>query len=115
MVVCAAAAPAPAPDWGSAMRSGSITGRTLDVSGRAGQATLAAPAPQGAAPRGGVPEWLNGAVSKTVVRVTPVPRVRIPPPPLQTVILGSAPPNRGCRWWRSRDPERNPSRPLKTP
>jgi hypothetical protein len=25
---------------------------------------------------------LNGAVSKTVVRVTPVPRVRIPPPPL---------------------------------
>jgi serine/threonine protein kinase len=29
-----------------------------------------------------VPEWLNGAVSKTVVRVTPVPRVRIPPPPL---------------------------------
>ena len=33
------------------------------------------------APHGGVPEWLNGAVSKTVVRVTPVPRVRIPPPP----------------------------------
>src|SRR3954451_12689408 len=30
---------------------------------------------------GGVPEWLNGAVSKTVVRVTPAPRVRIPPPP----------------------------------
>ena len=33
-------------------------------------------------PRGEVPEWLNGAVSKTVVRVT-VPRVRIPlSPPL---------------------------------
>src|SRR5215208_4274152 len=31
---------------------------------------------------GGVREWLNRAVSKTVVRVTPVPRVRIPPPPL---------------------------------
>ena len=30
--------------------------------------------------RGGVPEWSNGAVSKTVVRAT-VPRVRIPPPP----------------------------------
>ncbi len=29
---------------------------------------------------GGVPEWSNGAVSKTVVRVT-VPWVRIPPPP----------------------------------
>ena len=26
---------------------------------------------------------MNRAVSKTVVRVTPVPRVRIPPPPLQ--------------------------------
>src|SRR5436305_227095 len=34
-------------------------------------------------PIGGVPEWLNGAVSKTVVRVTPAPRVRIPPPPLK--------------------------------
>ncbi len=31
-------------------------------------------------PRGGVPEWLNGAVSKTVVLAT-VPRVRIPLPP----------------------------------
>ena len=31
---------------------------------------------------GGVREWLNRAVSKTVERVTPVPRVRIPPPPL---------------------------------
>jgi hypothetical protein len=30
---------------------------------------------------GGVPERLNGAVSKTVVRAS-VPRVRIPPPPL---------------------------------
>src|SRR3546814_1405007 len=29
---------------------------------------------------GGVPEWLNGTVSKTVVRAS-VPRVRIPPPP----------------------------------
>ena len=35
--------------------------------------------------RGGVPEWLNGAVSKTVVRAI-VPRVRIPlPPPPNTV------------------------------
>ena len=32
---------------------------------------------------GGVREWLNRAVSKTVERVTPVPRVRIPPPPLR--------------------------------
>ena len=31
-------------------------------------------------PCGGMPEWLNGAVSKTVVRVT-VPGVRIPLPP----------------------------------
>ena len=31
--------------------------------------------------RGGVREWLNRAVSKTVVWVTPAPRVRIPPPP----------------------------------
>ncbi len=30
--------------------------------------------------RGGVPEWSNGAVSKTVVRLR-VPWVRIPPPP----------------------------------
>ena len=30
--------------------------------------------------RGGVPEWLIGAVSKTVVRLG-VPWVRIPPPP----------------------------------
>lgn len=29
---------------------------------------------------GGVPEWLNGAVSKTVVHAN-VPGVRIPPPP----------------------------------
>ena len=29
---------------------------------------------------GGVPEWLNGAVSKTVVRES-VPWVQIPPPP----------------------------------
>src|SRR5215204_6595235 len=33
--------------------------------------------------RGGVREWLNRAVSKTVVWVTPAPRVRIPPPPPQ--------------------------------
>ena len=32
---------------------------------------------------GGVPEWLNGAVSKTVVAVR-LSRVRIPPPPPQT-------------------------------
>ena len=31
-------------------------------------------------PGGGVPEWLNGTVSKTVVPLR-VPRVRIPPPP----------------------------------
>ena len=33
-------------------------------------------------PVGEVPERLNGAVSKTVVGVTPLPRVRIPPSPL---------------------------------
>lgn len=32
-------------------------------------------------PRGGVAEWLNAAVSKTVLPVTRVTRVRIPPPP----------------------------------
>ena len=32
-------------------------------------------------PSGGVAEWLNAAVSKTVSPVTPVTRVRIPPPP----------------------------------
>ena len=37
-------------------------------------------------PLGGVREWLNRAVSKTVVRAT-VPRVRIPPPPLITAVL----------------------------
>ena len=45
-----------------------------------------APAPLTARPQrrpGGVPEWLNGAVSKTVVGVTPLPRVRISPPPLE--------------------------------
>ena len=56
---------------------------------------------------GGVREWLNRAVSKTVVPVTPVPRVRIPPPPLRasTAPPGSAAPptrsrrrcGRGCR------------------
>ncbi len=46
--------------------------------------------PRGSEPRsipsktpGGVPERLNGAVSKTVVGVTPLPRVRISPPPLE--------------------------------
>src|SRR4029453_5772507 len=39
--------------------------------------------PYGEAALGGVREWLNPAVSKTVVPVTPVPRVRIPPPPLR--------------------------------
>ena len=32
-------------------------------------------------PCGGVAEWLNAAVSKTVSPVLPVTRVRIPPPP----------------------------------
>ena len=32
-------------------------------------------------PYGGVAEWLNAAVSKTVLPVTRVTRVRIPPPP----------------------------------
>src|SRR4051794_11298491 len=32
---------------------------------------------------GGVAEWLNAAVSKTVSGVKPLTRVRIPPPPLQ--------------------------------
>ena len=38
--------------------------------------------------RGGMPEWLNGAVSKTVVRAS-VPRVRIPlsPPEITLVLL----------------------------
>ena len=36
------------------------------------------------APSGGVAEWLNAAVSKTVSPVTPVTRVRIPPPPPET-------------------------------
>src|SRR5919199_4387918 len=31
---------------------------------------------------GGVAEWLNAAVSKTVSGVKPLTRVRIPPPPL---------------------------------
>lgn len=39
-------------------------------------------APQGAtSPFGGVAEWLNAAVSKTVYPVSPGTRVRIPPPP----------------------------------
>ncbi len=42
--------------------------------------------------RGGMPEWLNGAVSKTVVRAT-VPGVRIPlPPPVALRELFSAEP-----------------------
>ena len=40
---------------------------------------------------GGVREWLNRAVSKTVVPVTPVPRVRIPPPPLYAIAAISSP------------------------
>jgi hypothetical protein len=36
-------------------------------------------------PLGGVAERLNATVLKTVVRVTPVPRVRIPAPPLSRV------------------------------
>ena len=38
---------------------------------------------------GGVPERLNGAVSKTVVRES-VPRVRIPPPPPLTPVSFNA-------------------------
>src|SRR5919202_7063412 len=34
---------------------------------------------------GGVAEWLNAAVSKTVSGVKPLTRVRIPPPPLRPV------------------------------
>src|SRR4051795_9192464 len=37
---------------------------------------------------GGVPEWLNGAVSKTVGRASGS-RVRIPPPPLYDRVLAS--------------------------
>lgn len=37
--------------------------------------------PKRSTPRGGVAEWLNAAVSKTVLPVTRVTRVRIPPPP----------------------------------
>ena len=48
---------------------------------------------------GGVREWLNRAVSKTVVWVTPAPRVRIPPPPLRAAI---PPEQRGCGFRRSR-------------
>src|SRR5215217_2107426 len=39
--------------------------------------------------RGGVREWLNRAVSKTVVWATPAPRVRIPPPPPKQGVLRS--------------------------
>src|SRR3954454_23919746 len=39
---------------------------------------------------GGVAERLNATVLKTVWPVTPVTRVRIPPPPLGTVIAGGA-------------------------
>ncbi len=51
--------------------AGSAIGATLS------EANLGDPAS-----RGGVAEWLNAAVSKTVVRRLGVPRVRIPPPPL---------------------------------
>ena len=39
------------------------------------------PESRGPIPCGGVAEWLNAAVSKTVSPVLPVTRVRIPPPP----------------------------------
>ena len=39
------------------------------------------PESRGPIPCGGVAEWLNAAVSKTVLPVTRVTRVRIPPPP----------------------------------
>ena len=44
-----------------------------------------------ASPSGEVPEWSNGAVSKTVVLVT-VPRVRIPISPPFSISLRAAPP-----------------------
>jgi hypothetical protein len=51
---------------------------------------------------GEVAEWLNAAVSKTVRRVTPVSRVRIPPSPPETLATTPAPRSRGagasCSW-----------------
>ena len=50
---------------------------------------------------GEVPEWSNGTVSKTVVRVT-VPWVRIPPSPpqIKTLILQVCLPFRSCEFTR---------------
>src|SRR3954453_13163956 len=44
---------------------------------------------------GGVAEWLNAAVSKTVSGVKPLTRVRIPPPPL------TGPPVIGVDWYKA--------------
>ena len=58
----------------------------------------------GATPRGGVAEWLNAAVSKTVLPVSLVTRVRIPPPPPEQ----QKPPNfRGLFSWPVRQAKIN--------
>ena len=56
------------------------------LAGRIGSESPATSSTGARTPRGGVPEWSNGAVSKTVVRAT-VPRVRIPPPPPANILI----------------------------
>ena len=64
-------------DWKSCMPQKGIWGSNPHLSAR-----LIPRAPLRAhRPCGGVAEWLNAAVSKTVSPVLPVTRVRIPPPP----------------------------------
>ena len=60
------------------------SGVTLTCACRGARRDATMPCPLPLSSPGGVPEWLNGAVSKTVVGVTPLPRVRISPPPLTT-------------------------------
>ncbi len=59
---------------------------TIPLSTGGAAATYAGPFSQCLKFRGGVPEWLNGAVSKTVVRES-VPRVRIPLPPPPSLLF----------------------------
>ena len=86
-------------DWKSCIRHKRIWGSNPHLSARYIRGSLFGcrcytTGKVGRTPSGGVAEWLNAAVSKTVSPVSRVTRVRIPPPP--PVKLKPGPPGLFC-------------------